>query len=222
MHCIGQDPQSVPKPFSDKYIFKDEQCNPEYYEELLFMNGKVPIVSNKSIDKSSEYNKPTNSVMGGTVSDEYEEIQIKEAMYQNQSVINAVRCVKGKTKLNDYENVEYLNGKIVRCSDGGLTKQSTQSEDMYAIARRFPSFRIMNSDKKRAKRANVHAKNNKTSQKSVLHTINPCNSVANKRVKDPVYSRPKKWNFISRRNLKESHLVAEDVKNTIESPSSGR
>ena len=39
------------------------------------------------------------------------EIQIEEARYQNQSVIDAVSHAKGGNKVNIYENVEHLNGK---------------------------------------------------------------------------------------------------------------
>ena len=219
---IAQDYQSVAKQLIDNDALKDEPFNPEYYEELLFMNGKMSIVSNMLLNKPFDHKKFIINTMDDNISDEYEEIQIEEARYQNQSVIDAVSHAKGGDKVNIYENVEHLNGKAVSRAENCLAKQSVPSEDMYAIARRFPSFRVMGAIKKHAKRANGRIKCNKTSSKSVRHTINHNTNIANVEIKDPVYSRPKKWNFICRRNLKDQHLGTESAKNTFKNSPSKR
>ena len=88
--------------------------------------------------------------MEGNFSDDYEDVQVEEARYENQSVINAVEKETNGNMINDYENVEYVKGRLIPHSS--KSSKRYDSEGMYAIGRRFPSFRIINGKKKKMER----------------------------------------------------------------------
>ena len=84
---------------------------------------------------------------------------------------------------------------------------------MYAIGRRFPSFRIINGKKKKMDRM----KNEKRCNKSERQLSDP--SVNTKEATDAIYSRPKKWKFKCKRAMKDSPITIEnDSKASENSP----
>ena len=187
----------------DGIIVNSENVTPEYYEQLLFIQGESPRASTEITDRDFK-----DDIMEGNLSDDYEDVQVEEARYENQSVINAVEKEMNGNLINDYENVEYVKGRLIPHS----TKSSkrSDSEGMYAIGRRFPSFRIINGKKKKmeglkdAKRCNKSGK-----QLSNL-------SVTTKEATDAIYSRPKKWKFKCKRAVKDSTITKENESDASE------
>ena len=167
---------------------KKNAVSPEYYEQLLFVNGKSPMVSTKTADENLNFDDITSKE---NISGDYEDVQVEEAKYENQTVIDAVD--RG-THENSYENVEYVKGRLISSS------KRLDSEGLYAIGRRFPSFRIINGLKKKTKKINSREKHNKLGKQ--LNNPDIKNSVS----EDAIYSKPRKWKFISKRPQKEDKL----------------
>ena len=172
-------------------------CTPEYYEQLLFIKGESPRASTEIKENEDELKLDRDR---GELSDDYEDVQVEEVRYENQIVINAVK--KSKEDTNDYENVEYVNGQLIQPSTN--KSKSYESEGMYAMGRRFPSFRIIKGKKKSSKRNNSQEKSNKSEKQFNNLNINSASKEA-----DAIYSRPKKWKFMSKRSEKETKTEVE-------------
>lgn len=188
----------------DENILNPDNITPEYYEQLLFIQGESPRASteikNRDVDTKA-----------GNLSDDYEDVQVEEARYENQSVINAVEKAANGNLINDYENIEYVRGRLIP-----KNSKRYDSEGMYAIGRRFPSFRIINGKKKKMERM----KNDKKCNKSGKQLSNP--SVNTKEATDAIYSRPKKWKFKCKRALKDNTITKENDSEASENSTTKR
>lgn len=193
--------ESEPQDIRYNNTLNGELFTPEYYEQLLFVKGESPRVSTEIKEYKVDVKDATEEEEA-VISDDYEDVQVEEARYANQSVINAARKSEEGNSSNDYENVEYVKGQLIQTSNS--KSKSFESEGLYAMGRRFPSFRIIKGKKKTSKRLNSQEKSNK----SVKQFNNPSINSASKET-DAIYSRPKKWNFMYKRSEKDSKMDIE-------------
>ena len=207
-HKLGSEVQDV----RNRNNINVDICTPEYYEQLLFIKGESPRASTEIKENERELK---HKIDEGTESDDYEDVQIEEARYENQSVINAMKTSEEDSTINDYENVEYVNGQLIQSS--ATKSKSFESEGMYAMGRRFPSFRIIKGKKKTSKRMNSREKSNK----SVKQFNNPNINIKSKET-DAIYSRPKKWKFMCKRSEKDNDVDVEKNNQFLETKSISR
>ena len=144
-------------------------CTPEYYEQLLFVKGESPRASTEIKEYEVDSKDAAEEEEEGVISDDYEDVQVEEARYEIQSVINAARKSEEGNSSNDYENVEYVKGQLIHTS--ASKSKSFESEGLYAMGRRFPSFRIIKGKKKTSKRLNSQEKSNKSVKQFNLSLI---------------------------------------------------
>ena len=137
-----------------------EEFTPEYYEQFLFIQGESPRASTEIKARGIDVRYST---MEENLSDDYEDVQVEEPRYENQSIINALEKKMNVKLVNDYENVEYVKGRLIPHSS---KNNKCQSEGMYAIGRRFPSFRITNGKKKKMRKMKNDEQCNKLGKQS--------------------------------------------------------
>ena len=167
----------------------------DYYEHLLFIKGESPRRSTEIAVEDRDNISPTEET---DHTDGYEDVTIEEVKYENQSVINAVDKAMKENRVNDYENVEFVNGKLI-----SRTKKY-EAEGMYAIGRRFPSFRVANRKKKK------HLKKSRRLDMSYIPGKRlSSSSTTSSDAEDSLYSKPRKWKFAYRRSDKNTKIVSD-------------
>ena len=180
----------------------------DYYENLLFIKGESPRRSTAIAVEDRDNMYPTEETDD---SDGYEDVTIEEAKYENQSVINAVDKAMKENRANDYENVEFVNGKLIPST------KKYEAEGMYAIGRRFPSFRVANRKKKK------HLKKSKKLDMPYISGKRLSNSsTTSSDAEDSLYSKPRKWKFAYRRSDKNTKILSDSTDENSKNASNKR
>ena len=180
----------------------------DYYENILFIKGESPRRSTAIAVEDRDNMYPTEETDN---SDGYEDVTIEEAKYENQSVINAVDKAMKETRANDYENVEFVNGKLIPST------KKYEAEGMYAIGRRFPSFRVANRKKKK------HLKKSKKLDMPYISGKRLSNSsTTSSDAEDSLYSKPRKWKFAYRRSDKNTKILSDSTDENSKNASNKR
>ena len=180
----------------------------DYYENILFIKGESPRRSTAIAVEDRDNMYPTEETDN---SDGYEDVTIEEAKYENQSVINAVDKAMKENRANDYENVEFVNGKLIPST------KKYEAEGMYAIGRRFPSFRVANRKKKK------HLKKSKKLDMPYISGKRLSNSsTTSSDAEDSLYSKPRKWKFAYRRSDKNTKILSDSTDENSKNASNKR
>ena len=180
----------------------------DYYENILFIKGESPRRSTAIAVEDRDNMYPTEETNN---SDGYEDVTIEEAKYENQSVINAVDKAMKENRANDYENVEFVNGKLIPST------KKYEAEGMYAIGRRFPSFRVANRKKKK------HLKKSKKLDMPYISGKRLSNSsTTSSDAEDSLYSKPRKWKFAYRRSDKNTKILSDSTDENSKNASNKR